>query len=58
MSPGMIVSLYLILPDAPQDIAIETALVTWARKGELGIQIQQIQPAEAYQLKQLLATSA
>lgn len=55
--PGMIVSLYLILPDAPQDIAIETALVTWARRGEFGIHIQHLQPAEAHQLNQFLSTS-
>lgn len=57
VSPGMIVSLYLMLPDALQDIAIETALVTWARHGEFGIHIQHLQAAEAHQLKQFLATS-
>jgi hypothetical protein len=54
--PGMIVSLYLILPNAPQDIAIETAIVTWARQGEFGIHIQHLQPAEAHHLREYLMT--
>lgn len=54
--PGMIVSLYLILPDAPQDIVIERALVTWARRDECGIQIQHVQPADADHLRDYLST--
>ena len=54
----MIVSLYLMLPNAPQDIAIEQALVTWARQGEFGIQIQHLQPAEAHHLREYLMTQA
>ena len=56
--PGMIVSLYLMLLNAPQDIAIERALVTWARQGEFGIQIQHLQPAEAHHLREYLMTQA
>ena len=56
--PGMIVSLYLMLPNAPQDLAIEQALVTWARQGEFGIQIQHLQPAEAHHLREYLMTQA
>ena len=55
--PGMIVCLYLILPSGPQDIVVERALVTWARWGECGIQIEHLQPTEAYHLRQILTTS-
>ena len=55
--PGMIVCLYLILPSGPQDIVVERALVTWARWGECGIQIEHLQPTEAYHLRQFLTTS-
>jgi hypothetical protein len=56
--PGMIVGLYLLLPNAPQDIAIERAMVTWARRGECGIQMQCLQPAEANQLRDYLTFRA
>jgi hypothetical protein len=56
--PGMIVALYLLLPNAPQDIAIERAMVTWARRGECGIQMQCLQPAEANQLQDYLTVRA
>jgi hypothetical protein len=52
--PGMIISLYLILPNASQDIAIESAMVTWSRRGECGIQIQALQPADADHLRDYL----
>ena len=55
--PGRIVCLYLILPSGPQDIVVERALVTWARWGECGIQIEHLQPTEAYHLRQFLTTS-
>lgn len=56
--PGMIVSLYLMLPHVLQDIAIERAMVTWARRGEFGIQIQHLQFAEAHHLREFLLTQS
>lgn len=56
--PGMTLALYLILPSEPQNIAVEHAMVTWARRGECGIRIQHLQLAEADRLRAFLRTHA
>ncbi|MEX5283816.1 MAG: hypothetical protein NW700_19865 [Nitrospiraceae bacterium] len=56
VSPGMTISLFLIYPGTDQALRLDEVLVTWSRRGEFGIHIQQ-QPAEAHQLNQFRATS-
>lgn len=57
VSPGMTISLFLIHPGTDQALRLDEALVTWSRRGEFGIQVQQLQLAESNQLNQFLATS-
>lgn len=56
--PGMTLALYLILPSGSQHVAVEHAMVTWARRGECGIRIQHLQRAEADRLRAFLRTHA
>ncbi len=38
--PGMLVSLFLILPDTNQAVVFKERLVTWARSGEFALDLQ------------------
>lgn len=56
-SPGMTLSLFFICPGTDQALHLDDALVTWASRGEFGIQVQQLQLGESHHLTNVLATS-
>lgn len=57
-SPGMLVSLFLIVPGAQPLVTIDEARVTWARDGEFRLQFERMHVSDYHRLQQLLMAHA
>ena len=51
LEPGMVLTLFVMLPDSDHTIVVDEAMVSWSRGHEFGLAIRHIQPQDAARLK-------
>jgi len=57
VTPGMTLSVFVILPDTRRVLVLEEALVTWVRAAEFGLRLNALRRDDAAQLETHLAAS-
>ena len=57
VTPGMALSVFVILPDTRRVLVLEEALVTWVRTEEFGLRLNALRSDDAAQLETHLAAS-
>ncbi len=56
VTPGMAISVFVILPDTRRVLVLEEALVTWVRTEEFGLRLNALRSDDAAQLETHLAS--
>ena len=56
VTPGMALSVFVILPDTRRVLVLEEALVTWVRAEEFGLRLNALRSDDAAQLETHLAS--
>jgi hypothetical protein len=57
LTRGTVLKLFVMLPEVPQGVIVERAIVTWSRGQEVGLAILRIHPQDATRLQHVIAKS-